>query len=69
MPASGARSGTTPARQPPAGDGRVGPTLLGCGHSTHDKPLVTGPKTLYECPEGCGLMRRIASPTRGGGAG
>lgn len=58
MPASGARSGTTPSRPAPAGTGQVGPTLLTCGHETHAWPLTTGAKVLYACPAGCGLRRK-----------
>lgn len=59
MPSSGARSGTRPSRsERGAGDGKVGATPLACGHETHGGPLVTGAKTLYSCPEGCGLVRR-----------
>ena len=62
MPSSGARSGTKPSRTGRgAGDGSVGPTLLRCGHETHKPPLVTGAKTLWSCPEGCGLQRRKGS--------
>jgi hypothetical protein len=29
--------------------------LLRCGHLTSSAPAVSGAKTLYRCPNGCGL--------------
>jgi hypothetical protein len=58
MPSSGARSGTRPSRRSRgAGDGKIGPNTvtLSCGHTTNRPPLTSGAKTLYSCPEGCGL--------------
>jgi hypothetical protein len=58
-PSSGARSGTNPSRsERGAGDGRVGSTKLRCGHETDEPPVVTGQKTLYRCPEGCGFVKK-----------
>lgn len=58
MPTSGARSGTNPARPAPAGDGRTNPEgkELRCGHFTKSGPAVSGSKTLWFCPNGCGLV-------------
>ena len=57
MPSSGARSGTIPNRPKPAGNGSVGPTKLACGHETHVPPVITGARTLYQCPNGCGFVK------------
>lgn len=32
--------------------------VLACGHATDDAPLVSSPRPLFTCPEGCGLQRR-----------
>lgn len=47
----------TPKRPKPAGNGRVGPRILSCGHTTHLLPVITGAKRLFICPEGCGLVK------------
>lgn len=42
---------------PPPGAGKVGgrQVSLKCGHTTGARPVTEGVKTLYFCPEGCGL--------------
>ena len=32
--------------------------ILKCGHETTAQPIVTGAKTLYSCPAGCGLIAK-----------
>lgn len=61
MPSSGARSGTSPSRsERGAGDGRVGGRPLLCGHVTHaaDPVAGSGRRSLWRCPEGCGLYKQ-----------
>lgn len=43
---------------PPPGSGSVGKrtVALKCGHTTSGRPATEGVKTLYFCPEGCGLQ-------------
>lgn len=43
---------------PTPGSGSVGRRTLAlkCGHTTSGRPVTEGVKTLYFCPEGCGLQ-------------
>jgi len=57
-PSSGARSGTSPGRTDRgAGTGRIGPTILSCGHAANAEPLArsSSGRKLYYCLECCGL--------------
>jgi hypothetical protein len=45
--------------QRPTGPPAPGSRTLACGHTTTAPPLTTGARTLYTCPQGCGLQ-----PTR-----
>lgn len=62
MPSSGARAGTAPSRsERGAGDGRVGPRFLTCGHVALGEPSFrrAGQNGLnrYWCSD-CGCFRR-----------
>lgn len=61
MPASGARTGTTPTRPQPTGDGRVGTRYLTCHHESPANPTLrpAGGHPLYWCSD-CKRYRRRA---------
>ncbi len=61
MPASGARSGTTPNRPTQGGTGTVGPHQLSCGHTTHNLLEVAkypSGKRTYRCPHCKNIVER-----------
>lgn len=63
MPASGARSGTKPSRAGRGGgSGRPAGLPLLCGHDTTAAATASFTdtrKNLFQCPQGCGLVRRL----------
>lgn len=49
-----------------AGTGAVGATVhhLTCGHTTAALPAITGKRTLWACPYGCGFVERDRNAAR-----
>lgn len=62
-PASGARSGTQPSRsERGAGTGQLGSYRLTCGHAAQGAEAVVAASrpldSLWQCSQGCGLVKR-----------